>query len=145
MGFEWITSDWRTFVWCLALAFSPPCGSRKELRNSQVQVQSAFLVLHLNIAVLLRIYYGQAFLYKHLAVAKLLTRATGWRESECRAPDKSTPVAGDPLKTHQATSGIMRGLSLMCARRKERSDEIAIATKSIASSSPLREQMRGNT
>ena len=33
----------------------------------------------------------------------------------------------------------------MCARCKERSDGIAIATKSIASSSPLREQMRGNT
>ena len=48
-------------------------------------------------------------------------------------------------KTHQATSGIIRGLSLMCESRKERSDGIAIATKSIASSSPLREQMRGNT
>jgi hypothetical protein len=48
-------------------------------------------------------------------------------------------------QNRQATSGIMRGLPLMCARRKERSDGIAIATKSIASSSPLREQMRGNT
>ena len=44
---------------------------------------------------------------------------------------------GAQIFSHQATSGIIRGLSLMCARRKERSDGIAIATKSIASSCPF--------
>ena len=39
--------------------------------------------------------------------------------------------------SHQATSGIMRGLSLMCESRKKRSDGIAIVTKSIASSVPF--------
>ena len=38
----------------------------------------------------------------------------------------------------KATSGIMRRRRFMCARRKERSDGIAIATKSIASSCPAR-------
>ena len=41
------------------------------------------------------------------------------------APDESTPVAGGPLKIHQATSGIMSGIALMCESRKERSDGIA--------------------
>ena len=26
-------SGWRTFVWCLALAFSPPCGSRSVFKK----------------------------------------------------------------------------------------------------------------
>ena len=72
------------------------------------------------------------FLYKHSVVTKLLSRATGWREASAVrngraycynevvnrvAPDKSTPVAGGSLKIHQATSGIMSGISLMCESR----------------------------
>ena len=53
--FEWITSDWRTLIWCSVFAFSAwvatrlkslfrrPLLSRKELRNSQVLVQAFFL------------------------------------------------------------------------------------------------------
>jgi hypothetical protein len=63
--------------------------------------------------------------FSHSLVTELLSRATGWRESECQAPDESTPVAGGPLKIHQATSGIMSGIALMCESRKERSDGIA--------------------
>ena len=46
---------------------------------------------------------------------------------------------GAQIFSHQATSGIMRGLSLMCARRKERSDGIAhcYGLPSIASSVPF--------
>ena len=40
-------------------------------------------------------------------------------------------------------SGIMREMSLLCACRKERSDGIAIATKSIASSCPPLRGRRG--
>ena len=61
------------------------------------------------------------------------------RGRERRAPDKSTKlrVRSDFFCTN-ATSGIMRRRQLMCESRKERSDGIAIATKSIASSCPAR-------
>ena len=44
--------------------------------------KSAFLVLHLNIAVLSRIYYGQAFLYKHTLWVKTSRERSGRRNSD---------------------------------------------------------------
>ena len=70
---------------------------------------------------------------------------SGGEKASAKHQNEVRQSLGAQIFSHQATSGIMRGLSLMCARRKERSDGIAIATKSIASSSPLRKQMRGNT
>ena len=68
----------------------------------------------------------------HPLITKLLTRATGWRERECRKERKSVLLRQSrqsrrtrreyasrwhPLKNRQATSGIMRGLPLMCESR----------------------------
>ena len=63
-----------------------------------------------------------------------------------RAPRKGVPSTRQKCEVAgalcffctNATSGIMRGRHLTCARRKERSDGIAIVTKSIASCVPAR-------
>ena len=99
----------------------------------------------------------------HIFACLKTEREPQWRrERECRKERKSVLLQQScqsrrtrrkyasrwhPLKNRQATSGIMSGMSLMCESRKERSDGIAhcYGLPSIASSAPLREQMRGNT
>ena len=76
---------------------------------------------------------------KRSLITKLRTRGAGRRERECQAPDKSTKLrVRSVFFCTNATSGIMRGRHLMCARRKERNNGIAIVTKSIASCCPAR-------
>ena len=94
------------------------------------------------------------FLDKHLLFRRRNARSSGDEEGSAVrngraycygkavnrvAPDESTKlrVRCDFFCTN-ATSGIMRRRRLMCESRKERSDGIAIATKSIASSCPAR-------
>ena len=83
--------------------------------------------MHLNIAVFhvseireeknLKIYSFVGFLYKHSLVTKLLTRAAA--AARKGAPSTRIKYASrrHALKIRQATSGIMRGLSLMCESR----------------------------
>ena len=77
------------------------------------------------------------FLYKHSLFRRRNWRSSGDDRSERQAPDESTKlrVRCDFFCTN-ATSGIIRRRRLTCACRKEQSDGIAIATKSIASSCP---------
>ena len=79
------------------------------------------------------------FLDKHLLFRRRNWRSSGDDRSECQAPDESTKLrVRSVFFCTNATSGIMRRRRLMCESRKERSDGIAIATKSIASSCPAR-------
>ena len=64
-----------------------------------------------------------------LTLSKNVTRATGWRESECQAPDYSTPVAGIHSKPPS----------------DKWHNERTVPNVRAPSVSPLREQMRGNT
>ena len=65
-------------------------------------------------------------------------RSSGDDRSERQAPEFVRSCGCAVIFCTNATSGIMRRRHLMCARCKEQSDGIAIATKSIASSVPAR-------
>ena len=66
----------------------------------------------------------------------------GGEKASAKHQTKVRQPLGNPVFLTQVASGIMRGISLMCACRKEQSDGIAIATKSIASSAPARRAWR---
>ena len=108
-----------------------------------------FRIIHLNIAFLHHLLQFRGVLIQALTYSKTEREPQGGEKASAKHQTKVRQPLGNPVFPTQVASGIMRGISLMCACRKEQSDGIAIAMKSIASSCPcpqgLAEPMGGNT